>query len=537
MKGRGHYVHPVTVARRATRRRMEGTDEAGFTLIELVVVVAILPIVVGGIVMALLSVFSLQGTVTNRVGDSNDALVASAYFNRDVQSAASMTVQSQMGGSSYGCGTATQTQLLGLEWGTNSSANGGFQTFVSYVSVPTVNPQTGVTTYSLLRQVCTSGSSTTPTTTIIVSHDVGSAPTVHIYESGASGPFTEVTGTPGDPFLTWASSQGVTKVAFSITEPGSGFSYSLVGLPATSASQASVTSTTLPSSGNGCGFATPGSGTYSTQLCFVDFTGYTGSTGACQQMSGPVQNTPYTVSFCIKQTTSAYSPNQTAYPDAPWPIPTYYDQTYNSEAFLGNNGFYTGISGNPALYEHTCSPAAAPTSSPCNSGDQWTMSTVTVTNFKVLDAAGQPATGWTLVTGDAESTDSGEWLVFQNTSGVNWSVLSNSPSNPYGNACYNDNASQIPANDTTNSGFLKFTANSPLTVGNPVPQGDTATISLGAQGQTGTTSVMCESDQQLNKTGTLMLSAPVPTSGSSEGFTVTMNGHGWGEAFFMGVLL
>ena len=133
MKGRGHYVHPVTVARRATRRRMEGTDEAGFTLIELVVVVAILPIVVGGIVMALLSVFSLQGTVTNRVGDSNDALVASAYFNRDVQSAASMTVQSQMGGSSYGCGTATQTQLLGLEWGTNSSANGGFQTFVSYV--------------------------------------------------------------------------------------------------------------------------------------------------------------------------------------------------------------------------------------------------------------------------------------------------------------------------------------------------------------------------------------------------------------------
>jgi len=164
------------------------------------------------------------------------------------------------------------------------------------------------------------------------------------------------------------------------------------------------------------------------------------------------------------------------------------------------------------------------------------MATVTISNFKVLDAAGQPATGWTLVTGDAESTDSGEWLVFQNTSGVNWSVLSNSPSNPFGNACYNDNASQIPANDTTNSGFLKFTANTPLTVGNPVPQGDTATISLGAQGQTGTTSVMCESDQQLNKTGTLMLSAPVSSSGS-QSFTVTANGHGWGEAFFLGVLL
>ena len=41
------------------------------------------------------------------------------------------------------------------------------------------------------------------------------------------------------------------------------------------------------------------------------------------------------------------------------------------------------------------------------------ISTVTVSNFKVLDAAGEPATGWTLVTGDAESTDTDEWMNFQ----------------------------------------------------------------------------------------------------------------------------
>ena len=114
--------------------------------------------------------------------------------------------------------------------------------------------------------------------------------------------------------------------------------------------------------------------------------------------------------------------------------------------------------------------------------------------------------------GRRESTDSGEWMTFQNQSGVNWSVLNNSPNNPYRNACYNDNTSQIPSNDTTNSGFLAYTAKTQPTVGKPVPVGDTSTITLGAQGQTGTTSVLCESDQQLNKTGTLMLSATVPTN-------------------------
>ena len=64
--------------RRKTRRRigLEGTPRRGvdgFTLIEMVIVVAILPIVVGAITVALLSVFGLQGGVQSRIGDSNDA--------------------------------------------------------------------------------------------------------------------------------------------------------------------------------------------------------------------------------------------------------------------------------------------------------------------------------------------------------------------------------------------------------------------------------------------------------------------------------
>ena len=65
-------------ARRATWSWLRGAlhrrrgSESGFTLIELITVVAILPIVIGGLSVALLSVFNLQDGVSNRVGDSND---------------------------------------------------------------------------------------------------------------------------------------------------------------------------------------------------------------------------------------------------------------------------------------------------------------------------------------------------------------------------------------------------------------------------------------------------------------------------------
>ena len=51
----------------------------------------ILPIVVGGIAAALLSVFGLQDQTQNRIGASDDAQVGSANFNKDVQSAGKST--------------------------------------------------------------------------------------------------------------------------------------------------------------------------------------------------------------------------------------------------------------------------------------------------------------------------------------------------------------------------------------------------------------------------------------------------------------
>ena len=69
-----------------TRRRV-GRDEAGFTLVELLVVVAIMPLIVGAISVALLSVISQQNTVSSKVSDSGDATVVSSNFVQDVQSA------------------------------------------------------------------------------------------------------------------------------------------------------------------------------------------------------------------------------------------------------------------------------------------------------------------------------------------------------------------------------------------------------------------------------------------------------------------
>ena len=95
------------------------------------------------------------------------------------------------------------------------------------------------------------------------------------------------------------------------------------------------------------------------------------------------------------------------------------------------------------------------------------MTTLTFTNIKVTNAANEPATGWTLVTGDAESTDSGEWNVYSNTTSpaVDWQILPNSATSFFGNSCYD---SQDNANN--NSGLFTYSGTVPptdTTVGNP----------------------------------------------------------------------
>jgi type II secretory pathway component PulJ len=443
-------------------------NDVGFTLIELLMVCTILPLIIGAISVALISVLSVQSNVSNRLNDSTDAQTVSANFQKDVQSAVKLTTSTVPL-----CGSGTQ--LLGLEWSINQQPNPAFQSIVSYVQV-----SNGPSSDSLVRQYCASGTSSTPTSTSFVSADVPTGqlpPTIT----------PSTLNTSQGPVL----ASDVTKVTFSITEPRSNYSYTLLAVPAASSSTAQ-TSNVAPATTT-CNFATPSTGTYASTLCFADFSSY--SQAAIGAVATPAQPTPgcdtmtaalanFTLSFCVVVSGG---------PVAAVSLPTY------PEAFLGcgpppicnvsNVGnFYTGVAGSPALYQ----TAAA----------NGSITTVTITNIQVYAANGAPATGWEFVSGDAESTDAGEYITW--TSDQNLTLLGDSATNPIGNAC---GYSSPPASSPYPNAYLTGV---------------------------GTTSVECMAngyETSGNKTGTVMLEAAAPTT-----LTVVMKGNGL-QAIFLGLLL
>ena len=164
-------------------------------------------------------------------------------------------------------------------------------------------------------------------------------------------------------------------MTFAVVEPGSNYSFSLTAVPA-----ASVSSTLAPvlHSSSGCGFALPTTGTYASSLCFVDFTNWNnfGSAPASQKctpsggaansglsMSTNVANTPFILTFCLGVSAVDGNNNPITGPTSAGaacgvrqvglqrhhrgPVPYVHLSSHGSEAFLGNNGFYTGVTGNP----------------------------------------------------------------------------------------------------------------------------------------------------------------------------------------------
>ena len=345
-------------ARRAACRRLAPDDglgdESGFTLIELVVVIAVLPVVVGAMVAGLLSIMTITPTISNKLSDSGDAEVLSASFTKDVQGA-SMVTAAAASTSPAACGRGTQ--LLGLQY-----PNGQW---ISYSLVTNGAGPTAV--QNLYRNTCqTSGGVPSVTSSAIVSHDV-------VNTSGTGPPAAMVTCTnstaascagtlPNQAWQTgWVSTAQVSTIALPLTYVASNYQQTMTASP--SGGVNSGNPSTLNTSPYNCGFATPNTGTYAGTLCFVDFSGWnpphtgtpTCGTNGYQIVDGIV-DTPFTISFCLTTTGG---------PIVAAAIPTYTNG--GSSAFLGNNGFYTGIPGNPALYQN----------------QEGTNSTVTITNIKV----------------------------------------------------------------------------------------------------------------------------------------------------------
>ena len=101
-----------------------------------------------------------------------------------------------------------------------------------------------------------------------------------------------------------------------------------------------VTASAAPVTSASCSFATPGTGTYASTLCWFDLSNYNATTAAVapgQSMSVALPG-GYSISFNLSVTGG---------PVHAVAFPTF------SGAYLGNSGHYTGVAGKPALYQTT----------------------------------------------------------------------------------------------------------------------------------------------------------------------------------------
>lgn len=203
----GPQLNPNSTLVAATKQGPGHRSDGGFTLVELLIVTVIVPIIVGSIALALISIFSLQGDTSGRLIDSGNAQVTSSVFLKDVQSAALITEKTfpTLPQCASASPTSAQHQLLGLAWNGSGGSPGGYSTYVSYVW------EDSGTAVSLVRLYCSGGSTTATdanTTTIVTDLDMSqtTAPTITCTPSW-----------PCDPSQ-WIKTNGVRKVTFHIFE-------------------------------------------------------------------------------------------------------------------------------------------------------------------------------------------------------------------------------------------------------------------------------------------------------------------------------
>lgn len=539
-------------------RRSSNPGDQGFTLVELLIVMTVAPIIIAALAAGLIAVFSLQSGVANRLGDSSDAQMLAASFTKDVQGATSITTSA-----TPLCGSGTQ--LLGLEWG-------GSTEVISYVE----QPQGTGSTYTLVRNVCDSGPSSTASSTTYLSFDV-LAPCPATDSSSQCSSLT-LQSAPvaydGTSVISTAaglvSTIGMTSLQFTIDEPKSSFTYQLEATPARGNSTTNLGGENLNTS-SFCGFALPGTGTYASTMCFVGFTtaeveaAYPSKANKCtstdpgQQGIDMSVDVPggYVMTFCLTVVPGS-GENQSATDPAPvvavsTPIgggtcdtqpsgPCDWGHLSNGQGFLGNdnqvNGtptpFYAGIgcaSSTPTLQNNVVTsscidPAIFQTT---NAG----LDTVTLSNIQVTDPQGNSATGYEIITADAETIDPGGYIKWTSTLPASkplpFNLVPNFSSSDLGNACNN-----VPSADAG--------------AGNPtgwsIDDGDT-TVQIGGTNYTGdltglgTASVECQSNWQTSspylRTGTAMLGITPPTvNGSAEPVTIQaqLKGEGYNAVAF-----
>jgi len=221
---------PLGARRLHGSRRRPRQGEEGFTLIELLIVLVILPLVVGAIAIVLITTLKNQQGIEGKVTDASAAATASAYYVRDVESAASVTTAASPSAPQQ-CSAAglsgTPKLLLGLQLQ-------GVSTVVSYY---TLTPSSAGPT-ELVRLYCPNGSST-PQSRVVLSDNVSTTnPPTPVVNCITPTPTSIPTGVTCSPGTGWTLTYMVSTVTLNVTQgcstSGSScapFQYALTGAP------------------------------------------------------------------------------------------------------------------------------------------------------------------------------------------------------------------------------------------------------------------------------------------------------------------
>jgi prepilin-type N-terminal cleavage/methylation domain-containing protein len=208
------------------QRHGRRANEDGLTLVELIVVIAIIPLVVGAISVALITVISQTNTATAKTTDSGDATVVSTNFSPDVLGASEVTTYTGALTPPICGGGST---VVSLQWGTSP-------TVVSYSVQSQV--QFHKTNWVLWRYECF-GNSATPSNSVVLAHNVQNPSGPTPLTATISGSSTSCT-PPNTPNCAqnaaktaWISTQGVSGISITVKAPefGPTYTYSLSAVP------------------------------------------------------------------------------------------------------------------------------------------------------------------------------------------------------------------------------------------------------------------------------------------------------------------
>jgi prepilin-type N-terminal cleavage/methylation domain-containing protein len=480
------------------------SKEEGFTLIELLIVTSILPMIVGALSIGMIAVFSLNTGVSSRLANTADAQVVAANYQLDIQGAAQITT---VASTNIQCRPASGAgnQILDVV----SNVGLASQTVVSYVYL-----QTGTSnTWYLERYACSGNGSgefvASNSTTLAYNlpaptSSTAAAASITCVSNVAAQKCSSAMAASG-----WVLSQYISSVTLTVTEPPIGtattgsYLYNLTSSPAASSANNTIGSPVNTQATTTCNKAATGTGPLANNLCWVDFTPLSNAADlavaetptSCLEMSaslGPNYNYDK-LFFCLNiSEPNGSNPTTGATPTdpEPWPVPTY------AGAFFGNlvsgQAFYTGIPGEPAIYERVKSTSYAD------------ITTLTFSHITVVTGSNALATNWAIVSADAESTD-GTTTIAADDESLAWTadvplsvvpndiaVFDGGSSFPYpaGNACLSNQPVSGLVGGVGTSTPDTITCNSLMPLGNNTYEEET-----GAQ-----------------KTGTAMVEATTPTT-------------------------